>query len=117
LIGEWSYLVVTLSRAGERAREAKLYLEFVTWRVERTHHEYPRCESVKCIFRIRLWSQPVVTSVKMEEEASGVKLHLGVSVIATWSIETLHHRNHDMRDRDEIWTVGSLEISTVDQAR
>jgi hypothetical protein len=54
---------------------------------------------------------------KMEEEASGVKLHLGVSTIATWSIEILHHRNHDMRDRDEIWTIGSLEISTVDQAR
>jgi hypothetical protein len=51
----------------------------------------------------------------MEEEASGVKLHLGVSVIPTWSIEILHHRNRDMRDRDEIWIVGSLEISTVEQ--
>jgi beta-lactamase class D len=51
----------------------------------------------------------------MEEEASGVKLHLGVSAFASLSIENLHHRNRDMRDRDEIWTVGSLEISTVDQ--
>jgi hypothetical protein len=34
-------------------------------------------------------------------------------VITTWSIKILHHRNHDMRDRDEIWTVRSLEISTL----
>jgi hypothetical protein len=42
------------------------------------------------------------------------KLHLGVSTIATWSIKILHHRNRDMRDRDEFWIVGSLEILTVD---
>jgi hypothetical protein len=53
----------------------------------------------------------------LREEASGAKLHLGVSVITTWSVKTLHHRNRNMRDCDEIWTVGSLEISTVDQAR
>jgi hypothetical protein len=51
----------------------------------------------------------------MEEESSSVKPHLGVLAIVSWSIENLHHMNCDMRDHDEIWTVGSLEISTVDQ--
>jgi hypothetical protein len=38
--------------------------KFVTWRVERTHHRIPETRRCGMRFRIRLWSQPVVTSAK-----------------------------------------------------
>jgi hypothetical protein len=42
------------------------------------------------------------------------KLHFGVSPIATWSDKNLYQRNHEMKIHDEIWTVDSLRLWTVD---
>jgi hypothetical protein len=111
-IGEWSYLVVTLSRA----REAKLYFGVRDMESREDSSQNTRDVKVRNAFSNKAVVTQWLHLWKIGEEAGGAKIHLGVSVIATWSIEILHHRNRDMRDHDEIWTVVSFEISTIDHA-
>ena len=53
-------------------------------------HEMKNHERALCI---RLWSQPMVTR---REGVILVKLHFGVSEIATWKVEMPHLQIHEM---------------------